>query len=84
MHDSACRWRIVKTAKVFEVILFLNSSGREKLQSFDWSMQISFHELLNHICHLREPGQVNASFFFLLSRLFMNKKLSLAYQVLLF
>ena len=43
MHDSVCRLYIVKKAKTF-----LNSCWGEKMQNLDWSMQISFFEMLNH------------------------------------
>ena len=45
---------LLKKLKHLEVLLkFLNSPKCDKLQNLNWPMQISFHELLNHIHRLR-------------------------------
>ena len=46
MCDSACRWRIVKKLSRFQVMLSIFKFSRVlKLQSFDWSLQLSFHHI---------------------------------------
>ena len=47
MRESACRWLIVKKAKIFEVMLKIFEFSR--VRENDWSLQKSFFELANHI-----------------------------------
>ena len=47
MRDSACRWRIIKKAKIIS-----GFAGCEKMQDLIWSKQRTFHKTLNRISRL--------------------------------
>ena len=76
MGDSACRWFIVKKLKYSGVMLNIFEFSRVWE---NWSMQMSFLELPNHISRLTSWNKVSASFFFLLLR-FLTIRISLYFN----